>query len=138
MLMPRKTEFTCDGCGEDLTYTGNCEDYYLVVTYGSKQPWYVKEGLRGGAVTSMAKSPPVDRDYYFCDLKCLDYWRSRRHHFEKLTATWWDQWKAERGTPDRDGKIRSYPCPAEETWKARNAEFEAAALVAFPMSRIKG
>ena len=27
----QKTEITCDGCGRDLTYTGNCEDYRLAL-----------------------------------------------------------------------------------------------------------
>lgn len=62
------TEVTCDQCGADLTATGNCEDWRLVLTYEGKQ-------IRGGMVTAMAISPPVDRTYHFCGLKCLDAWR---------------------------------------------------------------
>jgi hypothetical protein len=129
--MGRTTEITCDGCATDITYTRNCEDYYLVVTHGSKQS-------RGIVLTLVAKQPPVDRDYYFCDLKCLDHWRARKHHFEQASSEWWERWKDEHGSRDRDGKIRSFPCPPREITDARNADFEAAALAAFPMSRING
>ena len=62
----------CDDCGKDLTTTGNCEDYYLVVGPRSKS---IDTG-GSGAVTAMAIYPPVDREYHFCDLRCIDNWRA--------------------------------------------------------------
>ncbi len=72
--MGKTVEIVCDKCGKDLSYTSNCEDYYLVVNSCSKSPWYHQQGMRGGAVTSMAISPPIDRPHYFCDLRCLEEW----------------------------------------------------------------
>jgi hypothetical protein len=67
----------CDGCDADLTFTGNCEDWYLVLGNESKRPWYQEHGYAGGAVTSMAMYPPVNRTHHFCNLRCLDKWRSQ-------------------------------------------------------------
>ena len=77
--MGRDIKVTCDQCEHDLTYTGNCEDWRLVLTYEAQTPWYVREGMRGGAVTAMAIAPPVDRTYTFCDLGCLAAWLARTH-----------------------------------------------------------
>lgn len=133
--MGKIVQITCDGCGEDLTYTGNCEDYYLVVSYSSKVPLYVKEGLPGGVVTAVAIAPPIKCNHYFCDLRCLDHWSDRRRHVALLSHDWWEQWKSEHGTRDNTGHIRSYPSPPQEISDARNAEFAAAALLEFPMAR---
>lgn len=126
--MTRTTEIICDGCGADLTYTGNCEDYYLVVKSASKLS-------RGGFVTEMAKYPPIKREHDFCDLVCLDHWRARRHHFEALSRDWWNSWKAEHGTKDANGRIFSYPEAPRQLVAERNEEFEATALAAYPMAR---
>lgn len=73
------TEIKCDACSYDLQYTGNCEDWSLVLGSQAKKPWYMREGLRGGAVTSMALRPPVDRTYHFCGLGCLAKWMIDQH-----------------------------------------------------------
>ena len=75
-IMGRTEQIICDSqhCQKDLTYTGNCEDYRLVLRSQSKTPWYVREGRSGGAVTAMAITPPVARPYYFCGLECLKQW----------------------------------------------------------------
>ena len=85
------SSISCDKCAKDLTYTGNCQDYYLVLTYGSKAAWYEKEGLRGGAVTAMALSPPVSRTYHFCDLNCLDKWRDVERVKNARRKRWHDE-----------------------------------------------
>ena len=74
-----ETTITCDQCGHDLTYTGNCEDCRLVLGSESLAPWYLKEGKRGGVLTSMAIAPPVDRKYIFCGIGCLAAWLAERH-----------------------------------------------------------
>ena len=62
-----ETKITCDQCGEDHTTTGNCVDYRLALESERVASW-------GGAVTAMAKYPPVDRKYIFCGLYCLAAW----------------------------------------------------------------
>lgn len=66
----RVTKITCDGCGRDLSSTGNCEDYRLAL---------VNEQIRsrGGVVTAMAKYPAIERDAHFCGLGCLRKWLDR-------------------------------------------------------------
>ncbi len=129
--MPMTIKVTCDGCGTDITTRTNVADYRLVL--GSE----TKPGYGAGVYTSMAIPPPVDRAYYFCDLGCLDHWRSREHHETSLRMAWWDKWREERGTRGSDGRFLSYPTPAHEVQKACDEEFKAAALVAFPMQRPK-
>lgn len=65
---------TCDHCGEDITVTGNCEDYRLVLESESRTPWYVLEGKTGGFVTAMAMQPPISRPHHFCGFRCLKEW----------------------------------------------------------------
>lgn len=69
-----RTEILCDHCGADLTYTGNCEDYRIVVRSQAKAPWYTKDGLGGGVVTAMAIPDPVPLPLDFCDFRCLKAW----------------------------------------------------------------
>ncbi len=134
--MSRVVEISCDGCGRDIAYTGNSEDYYLVLGYDAKSPWYLKEGLRGGVVTDMAIAPPLDRQHHFCDLICMDHWSNRRRHLESLWRDWHKRWEAENGTDYGDGDgSRLCPVPAEDIRRNRQAEFETAALAAFPMDR---
>jgi hypothetical protein len=73
------TEIKCDQCGEDITYTGNSVDYRLILGFQSKDPWYLKEGLRGGAVTDMMISPPLNRAYHFCGTSCLAVWAQKNY-----------------------------------------------------------
>jgi hypothetical protein len=70
--MGRDTKVTCDQCAHDLTYTGNCEDWRLVLDYEAQE-------FCGGAVTSMAISPPLNRAYIFCGLGCLASWLATKH-----------------------------------------------------------
>ena len=129
--MGKTVHIICDGCSRDITTTANCEDYRLVLSSESKQ------GYGGGSYTMMAISPPVDRTFYFCDLPCLDQWRSRAHHEGAAWKVWWDKWKDKRGTKNTDGRIFLYPSPPQETTDACRAEFKAAALAAFPMEKRK-
>lgn len=69
-----KVEVTCDACGRDLTATGNCEDYRLVVKSEALPAWWQVEGLGGGAVTAMAVSKPIQKPHHFCGLFCLHRW----------------------------------------------------------------
>lgn len=128
----QKIEITCDGCGHDLTYTGNCVDYRLVLGNESK-PTYPG----AGAVTAMGIYPAVKRTHHFCGLGCLDHWRDRENHEARLWREWHDKWKEEHGTKDETGRVISYRCEPEEVRKANQAVFEAAALEAFPMKRVR-
>lgn len=86
--MSETTEIKCDECGTDLTYTGNCADYYLVVSSAGKSPWYLREGLDGGVLTAMAAYPPVNRTHHFCDLKCMDGWRDKAREVARKREEW--------------------------------------------------
>lgn len=66
----KDVKVTCDACGKDLTYTGNCVDYRLLVTSESLGSGRGEDG-RSYAVTAMMIYPPVDRSYHFCNLRCL-------------------------------------------------------------------
>lgn len=125
--MGKTVRVTCDGCGSDLTTRSNSVDYRLVLAAQSKP------GYGPGFYTDMMIYPPVDRAYYFCGLGCLDHWRDREHHENALWEAWMDSWKEENGSKNEDGSISSYPEPPQETREACKAEFEAAALAAFPM-----
>ena len=58
---------TCDGCGADLTTTGNSEDWRLALLNQ-----FIPS--RGGIVTDMAISPILKSDAYFCSVKCFLGW----------------------------------------------------------------
>ena len=62
----------CDACWRNLTTTNNCVDYRLAL---------IVQGLphESGLVTNMAISPPLDEDYYFCDMPCLGQWMELRN-----------------------------------------------------------
>jgi hypothetical protein len=128
--MGKIVKVTCDGCGHDLTTRSNCVDYRLVLSSESKP------GYGTGVYTAMALSPPVDRSYYFCDLECLDYWRARENHKNKLWRDWNRKW-VEDNCISRcdDGRCISWPEAPEETQAACEVEFESAAISAFPPSR---
>ena len=128
-MMGKTVKVTCDGCGHDLTTRSNSVDYRLLLAAESKP------GYGTGFYTDMMIYPPVDRTYYFCGLQCLDHWRNRKHHEIALWKVWWDKWKDVNGTKREDGRISSYREPPREMMEARKAEFEAAALAAFPMSK---
>ncbi len=58
----------CDHCGNDLTFTGNCVDYF--VSLKSKQKGHAPGT---NAVTAMMIYPPCG-DHSFCDMTCLKKW----------------------------------------------------------------
>lgn len=120
-------KIACDECEADLTYTSNCEGYYLVLGSASKAHY-----PGGGVVTMMGAYPPVKRTHHFCGLLCMDQWRDRQRHQDGLWRAWNEKWKEQHGTRDETGRVRSYPCAPDDVRKVNEAEFEAAALVAFP------
>jgi len=124
----RRETVTCDGCGFDLSVRTNSVDYRLVLDSEGKP------GHGAGFYTDMLVYPPVARSFHFCGLECLDRWRARELYRSTLSRDWWDRWKSDNGTMI-DGVIRSYPLPKDDERKVREAEFEAAALAAFPMTR---
>lgn len=115
----------CDACQTDLTVRTNSVDYRLVL--GSE----AKPGYGSGVYTDMMKYPSVDRDYHFCGLSCLDKWRDRERHKNKLRSEWHEAWKQEHGTKHTDG-MWSYPSAGSDGREVREAEYEAAALAAYP------
>ena len=72
--MSAAREVICDGCGADITYTGNSVDYRLVLASQSKTPWYAGEGLEAGVVTDMWIENPLPEAKHFCSLRCLASW----------------------------------------------------------------
>jgi hypothetical protein len=60
---------------------------------------------------------PTYEDNHFCDLACLDQWSGRT----KFRAGLWKKWRDDGCLPADSTELR--------------AEFEAAALAAFPMRR---
>lgn len=133
--MGKTVKITCDGCGRDLTYTGNCVDYRLVLAPENKA---IYPGA--GAVTDVILSPPVKRPFYFCDLSCLDHWRSRENHKAALHHAALEKWIDERGTREgvNGATYTSFPSRPREQQKQLDAEFTAAALAAFPMKNQEG
>lgn len=68
----------CDGCGMDITYTGNSIDYRLKLSIWKPLPWFVGEGKRMGAVTDMMEYPVIDDDRHFCNrIQCVEQWVSK-------------------------------------------------------------
>lgn len=68
--MSQKTEVKCDGCGADITTTGNCEDWRLGL-HNEVLP------LRGNTATLMGIPPPIPRSLHFCGVPCLAGWLAR-------------------------------------------------------------
>ena len=61
----RMERVLCDHCGNDLSTTGNCEDYRLLL---------MSEPIPhcGGSVTTLAIMPPLQgRQHHFCGTECL-------------------------------------------------------------------
>lgn len=130
--MGKTVKVTCDGCGGDLTTRSNSVDYRLVL--GSES----KPGYGASAYTDMMIYPPVDRTYYFCELGCLDQWRARENHKSALWHQENEKWIDERGTRKgiNGATYTSYPSRPEELREKLNMQFQADALVAFPMKNI--
>jgi hypothetical protein len=77
---------TCDACGNDLTSSGNMEDYRIVLGNESVPS-------RGGVVTCMGAYPALkDGDKHFCEIECLRKWfdenypPGKRYHGGKCWA----------------------------------------------------
>lgn len=98
-----------------MTTTGNSVDYRLLLA-SERKP---HDG--SGVATDMMIYPAIRRSHHFCGLTCLDHWRARGRHVEKL----WEEW----------AKSKEYTALYGDGRKAKAAEFEAAALAAFPMRR---
>jgi hypothetical protein len=100
----RTTEIKCDQCGSDLTYASNSVDYRVVLGSEGKVPWYVGEGLSGGAMTDMAIPDPFPHTRHFCNPTCLAVWVA--HDFPDAQAAYEKQqkhraWLAEKmATPN--------------------------------------
>lgn len=62
--MGKTVKITCDGCGSDLTTTGNCDAYRLHLS-NERIP------SAGGFVTMMGMYPVLESDLYVCSVACL-------------------------------------------------------------------
>jgi hypothetical protein len=60
-----ETGAKCAQCGRDLSSTTNSEGHCIAMLNVAIPPV-------GGAVTDMADPPKLERDYYFCDVGCLE------------------------------------------------------------------
>lgn len=79
----KESKVICDGCGENITATSNCEGWRLSLVVQSKIPQWKLEGRSHGFVTLMAVPLPLDRPKDFCGLSCLDKWRAKESAKEK-------------------------------------------------------
>jgi hypothetical protein len=60
----KTTIVVCDACGHDLTETGNCEDYRVLLCSERIPSW-------DGIVTAMAAYPEFPHALHFCSRVCL-------------------------------------------------------------------
>lgn len=58
---------TCDLCGKDITTTGNCSDYRVVLA-SERIP------SNSNVVTLMHVEPDFPRPLHFCDYRCFVGW----------------------------------------------------------------
>jgi len=65
----QETKITCDGCGNDLTYTGNEEEYRLALNLERKT---IHPDIT--YVTSMYFIPPIKKNKHFCGIECIEKW----------------------------------------------------------------
>ena len=121
--MGKKTAITCDGCGGDLTETGNCVDYRLALL-SQNIPTH------GGFVTMMGKYPAIEHDCYFCGLGCLDRWSDRRKYAAELRRQWHEKWVDEHG--ERHANGYSYPEPPRDILEQRDEEIAEKVAEKFP------
>ena len=124
----KTTEIKCDGCGGDLTSTGNMVDYRLALNVESKP-------LRGNFATAMSISPPLERDHHFCGVQCLDHWRDRERLYVKQMQERIDAYIDTHGKRTEFG--HSYPTPSQEMRTAWSYEARAVADAAFPFAHGK-
>lgn len=69
--MSEIVEVNCDGCGADLSFTANSEDWRLALIVQPKSPRYNPSRT----ATLMSIKPPLTSTKHFCSLLCLDTWR---------------------------------------------------------------
>jgi len=60
-------EIYCDGCGDNLSASGNSIDYRLSLIVERIAP-------HDGPLTDVMRYPPIKKDCHFCDLRCLRNW----------------------------------------------------------------
>ena len=74
--MTQKTSpIICDGCGGDITTTGNSIDFRLKLSTYSPMAWFVKEGRNNGMMTDALIYPSIDGTKHFCNsLNCVKAW----------------------------------------------------------------
>lgn len=69
---------TCDGCGADVTATGNSVDYRLTLHAESLPAWWQLEGEGGGMCTNMMIYPAVKKPLHFCNnIACVQKWLAK-------------------------------------------------------------
>lgn len=66
----RKSEVVCDQCGKDLSKTGNCIGWRLMLDV-EKIP------SKDGPVTLLHVEPMLDHEHHFCHLVCLARWTNK-------------------------------------------------------------
>jgi hypothetical protein len=70
--MAENSQITCDGCGNDLSVTSNCEDYRLALVNQRVPP-------ASSSVTAMGACPALDKAAHFCGVNCLRIWMDKRY-----------------------------------------------------------
>lgn len=77
-MTQKKSPVICDGCGKNISATGNAVDYRLELSIKQLPPWYVLEGETGGVVTAMMIYPEIKETKHFCNnLGCVKRWLER-------------------------------------------------------------
>jgi hypothetical protein len=69
---PNKMMFCCDSCNKEITYDHGVNDYRILLR---------AERLEMGESLcriDIFMLPPIERDYHFCDLGCLENWLKKK------------------------------------------------------------
>jgi hypothetical protein len=127
--MSMRVSVTCDGCGRDITYTGNSVDYRLVLACEDKP---LAPGLT--CVTDMGIARPIDRTHRFCRLSCLYTWTNRNNAFDGMVRAFREQWNS--ANSENLGGTRAYRTIPRDLLDEKKAEFTAEALRLFPMPHV--
>lgn len=84
----------CDGCGADITATGNSVDYRLALKTERPVAWFVAEGETCGAVTDMMVYPAIRQTHHFCnDLDCMRAWLAGPDAVEERARKREERWE---------------------------------------------
>ena len=122
-------QVSCDGCARDLSSTGNCQDYRLVLKSESLPQ-------RSSFVTLMAISPPIGRPHHFCSLRCLDRWRSHEAVYRRVRKEQHEKWVDDgNGHRDEDGEITSWTCAPSGIQDQWHTEAREVANIEVPLTR---